>query len=777
MTCVLLALTVSLLAPPSAMPAVGAPAPVYVVRGKVADPSGGVIAGAAVTLRDTRLGVERHRTTTATGEFVFDNVPEGGYVIVALADGFAPATIQIEVTAGLSVNLRLDPAPVSEQITVASTLNDTASVATATRLATSPLDVPQAIDAVPQTLLTAQAARSMQDALRNVPGVTPNLGEGRRDQFLIRGFTAQTDTLVDGVRDDALYYRDVATVERIEVLKGPASALFGRGSSGGVINRVMKKPLFDRPIAGAAVMLGGFDMKRILFDAGRATSSRRAAYRLAGAWEDSGSFRDFATLTRLTLAPAMSVFLSPSTSLTIAGEYLHDRRVPDRGLPSVGDRPAGVRIGQYYGYPADDFIRTDVNGVTVNAQHQFAGGWIVRDTLRAARYATNWSNTQPISTVTDRAADRVLVRRSQYNADQDQQNVFNQIETVNVIRWAAATHVLLAGLEAGLQRRQLLRFNGSAADVALVDPVLTRPVYSTVAAANNAFSGSVVGVYVQDLMSIGARWKALAGVRGDRYDQRLDDRSPQNLDLGRVDRTWSPRIGIVYQPAHRVSFYSTVSRSFQPSGEGLSLAANNAELGPEATRNVEAGAKVSLAGGRAMATASVFRLDRTNIKTTDPLDPTRLVLVGRQRSDGVELTVDGRLAPRWSLRAGYANLDAVILRSNSVLSGVRLEGNRPGLVPRQSLSLWTAADVTPRLVIGGGATAWSDRFTSNDDLVGMPGFVRLDALVSYRLGAYEVSVNLQNLADARYYESAGGDFQIYPGAPRHALVTVGYKFR
>jgi catecholate siderophore receptor len=416
-----------------------------------------------------------------------------------------------------------------------------------------------------------------------------------------------------------------------------------------------------------------------------------------------------------------------------------------------------------------------VGGVAVTAQHQFAGGWMLRDTLRAARYATSWSNTQPIDA--HGAGDRIVVKRSQYNADQAQQNVFNQIEAVGILRWARATHVLLAGIESGRQRRQVLRFNGTAADVALVEPVLTRPVYSSIAATNNAFAGGILGVYLQDLVSIGAQWKALVGVRGDRYDQRLDDRSSRNVDLGRIDHTWSPRIGLVYQPSRRVSLYSTISRSFQPSGEGLSLAVNNAELGPEGTRNVEGGAKLSLAGGRAMATASVFRLDRSNIKTTDPLDTTRLVLVGRQRSDGVELAIDGRLTPRWSLRAGYTALDATILRSNSVLSGVPIEGNRPGLVPRETASLWAVAQVTQRLTLGGGATTWGDRFTSNDDLVRMPGFTRLDALAGYRVGPYEVSLNLQNLTNARYYESSGGNFQIYPGAPRHALVTLGYRFR
>jgi catecholate siderophore receptor len=769
-----LSLSGPILIPVEGSPAFTDPLRSFDVRGVVVDASGGVIVGAAITLRDLRVGAERQAVTDASGAFVFTGVPQGRYIVVAIATGFAPTAVDIDAVAETPVKLTLEPAPVSELVTVTSALPEAAVVSTATKIAASPMDIPQTIDAVPQMILRQQAALSMQDALRNVAGVTPNLGEGRRDQFLIRGFSATTDTFVDGVRDDALYYRDLATVDRIEVLKGPASALFGRGSSGGVINRVMKRPLFNRSIGDVGLMVGGFDAKRLTFDVGRPSGGRKAAYRLAGAWEDSGSFRDFANVSRVSLAPSAAFVVSPATSITAQAEYLHDARVPDRGIPSVDGRPADVRISQYYGFPADDFIRTSVIGGSVTAEHQFPGGWLVRDVVRAASYDTAWSNTQPIGV--QKKATGVFVNRSQYNADQDQQNFFNQFETVGAMRFARATHVVLVGVESGIQQRQVIRFNGTAPDVALVEPALTSPVYSTVAATNNAFTGNVLGVYIQDHISIGDRWKALVGVRGDRYEQRLDDRSAKNVDLGRVDRTWSPRVGIVYQPAHSVAVYSSVSQSFQPSGEGLSLAVNNAELRPESTRNIEGGVKLSLARGRATATASVFRLDRSNIKTTDPLDTTRLVLVGRQRTDGVELAVDGALTSRWSVRASYADLDATILRSNSVLSGVKIEGNRPGLVPRRSVSLWSSFN-TGRLTLGGGVTSAGDRFTSNDDLVTMPAYTRGDAFASYRLGDYDLSLNIQNLFNARYYESAGSNFQIYPGAPRHALVTLRYSFR
>jgi catecholate siderophore receptor len=542
----------------------------------------------------------------------------------------------------------------------------------------------------------------MQDALKNVPGVSANLGEGRRDQFLIRGFSAQNDMLVDGARDDAPYYRDVATIERIEVLKGPAAALFGRGSSGGVINRIVKAPLLGASVSDFAVSAGSLGTRRITADVGRRTASERLAYRVVAAGEDSASFRDDFFLQRGTIAPSV-LWSTGSTTVLAQGEYLNDRRLPDRGIPSIDGAPAPVPIGQNYGYPADDHIDTRVSAATVRVERRVAAGALLRTVVRAAWYDTSFSNTAPNGT--RRVGDQWRVLRQQYNADQAQRNIFSQTDLMFPASFARTTHVLLAGVELGAQRRDQVRFNGTAADVALIEPVLTRPQYGTIAATDNIFDGRVAAVYVQDQLGFGSRWKALVGVRGDRYVQALDDRTAPNRDLRRVDVNWSPRAGLVFQPTSSTAIYTSVSRSFQPSGEGLSLAVNAAELEPETSRNLEIGAKAQLFGGFATATASAFRLDRRNMKTTDPADSTRLVLVGQQRTDGVELALDGRVSSRVLLHAAYASLDAIVLKSNTVTSGVRIEGNRPGLVPAHSGSLWTNVSLTPKWQVAAGIAA------------------------------------------------------------------------
>ncbi|HUR34118.1 MAG TPA: TonB-dependent siderophore receptor [Vicinamibacterales bacterium] len=737
-----------------------------VVAGVVLDPSGAAVPAAEVTVTDVSGG----RVVTladALGRFALDAPGRAPFVVTVVMKGFAPA-VEAGVDGVHDLTVTLSPAVVEERVEVVSSMRSASATSTATRTSTPLLQVPQTINIVPASLLREQAALSMADAIRNVAGVNANLGEGRRDQFLIRGFSAQNDTLLDGTRDDAPYYRDVATVERIEVLKGPAAALFGRGSSGGVINRVLKAPRVDQPIADASLAIGSLGTKRFTGDVG-ATNGGSLSFRAAAAAEDSTSFRDEYFLRRVTIAPSV-LWNGGSTTVLAQLEVLDDHRVPDRGIPSVAGRAADVRRGQTYGFAAEDFVDTSVISGSVRLERRQANGWLLRQVVRLGSYDTSFSNTAPSGATLTAGAWRVS--RQQYNAEQAQQNLFSQSEVLASTRFAGVDHLLLAGLEFGEQRRSTIRFNGSAAAVDLVDPVLTRPIYSSIAATYNQFGGTTLALYTQDQLSLGTRWKALVGVRGDRYAQVLDDRRPDDVDLARTDVNWSPRAGVVFQPSRATAIYSTVSRSFQPSGEGLSLAVNAAELKPEASRNLEAGAKADLFGQRASATLSVFQLDRTNIKTTDPIDPTRLVLVGHQRTVGAEIAFEGRLSARLRAQAGYALLDAAILRSNTVTSGVNVEGNRPGLVPRHSGHLWLHYLLTSRLSLAGGVTASGLRYTANDNLVQLPGFTRTDAALTYRARRVELALNVRNLLDAKYQETATSNFQIFPGTPRDILLTV-----
>jgi catecholate siderophore receptor len=741
-----------------------------VVSGVVLDTSGAPVPSADVTVTGAS-GQPLVAVTDSNGRFVA--APQSGppFTVAVAVPGFAP-NVQTGFDSACLITLTLSPATLAERVEVVSAVRRSALSQTATRTLTPMLDIPQTIDTVAAETLHEQAATSMSDALRNVPGVQASLGEGRRDQFLIRGFSAQTDTLLDGTRDDAPYYRDVATVERVDVVKGPAAAVFGRGSSGGVINRILKAPRPDRSISEASVTVGSLGTQRVSGDLGRALGET-LSFRTAGAAEDSTSFRDGYFLKRFAVAPSL-LWTGASTTALAQVEVLRDERAPDRGIPSVNGRPADVRTGQAYGFPVDDFIDTSVASGSVRVERRFARASIWRQVMRLGNYNTSFSNTAPLGTVLARQEWRVT--RQQYNAEQSQQNLFSQTEVMIDARLGAVHQLMLGGVELGSQHRNTIRFTGTALPVALMDPQLSRPTYSSTASTYNVFEGTTAAVYAQNQLSVGDRWKALVGVRTDHYTQALNDRRPDDLDLSRTDVNWSPRAGVVFQPTRQTSIYGSVSRSFQPSGEGLSLAVNAADLEPEITRNVEAGFKAELFGRQATATASLFQLDRTNIKTTDPIDPGRLVLVGRQRTAGAEFAFEGHIGRRLRAQAGYAFLDAVVLRSNTVSNGVTIEGNHPALVPRHATNLWLHYILSSRVSVAGGLTSAGVRYTSNDNTVRLPGYTRADAAITYRSGPIELAINLRNVLGVRYYETASSNFQIFPGTPRDVVMTMGVRY-
>jgi catecholate siderophore receptor len=745
------------------------PTELVALEGTVSDQTRAVVPAARVVLLDARGKTLRSTTTDALGHFRIENVPSGTYRLRVDFHGFATQTQQIVVADGkaIVVSFELAADSVTQSVTVTAEAIYTESQAVSATRSTVPLrDIPQSVAVVNNELLRAQAATSMQDALRNVPAVSPHLGEGRRDQVLIRGFSAINDQFVDGIRDDAPYYRDLSSLERIEVLKGPAAALYGRGSAGGIINRVTKKPEFELPtLFEVATSFGSYGAKRTGVDLDKGFAPLSLAFRLTGAWEDSSTFRQGSYLDRFQISPSLLWKPGDRSQVLLQFEHSYDHRLPDRGIPSVNGRPAAVDIHTAYGYPADDFLRNRVNAQNVSAEHRFTR-FTLRNTFRHTTYDNLFSNTQP-----NGIAANGTVRRQQYNVIAFQENYFNQSEVLFKAQTRGIRHELLFGAEYGSQSRDTRRFNGTATNVSLIDPVLTRPVYASTPATNNAFTGTVAGAYVQDQISFSTKWKATLGARYDYYRQRLDDRNPSDRDLGRIDRAFSPRAGVVYQPTLWSALYVSVSRSFQPSGDGLSLAVNNAQLKPESTTNYEAGAKLDLLGNRLSTTFSVFRLDRDNVKTVDPNDSTKLVLSGRQRVHGVELSFSGSPLRRWEIFGGYAFLDGRIVRANDITQGKRL-----GLVSPHSMNLWSTYSWANGFGFGGGLVFNDARFAANDNAVVLPGYTRVDATVFYRRSRYDIALNLRNVGNVRYIESAHNNNQILPGAPVNGVVTARLRW-
>lgn len=647
----------------------------------------------------------------------------------------------------------------------------------ATRIEAPLRDIPQTVNVVPQELIRDQGARSMQDVLRNVPGVGLSHGDGQRDQVTIRGFSAIGDQFVDGMRDDALYFRDLSNVERVEVVKGPAAVLYGRGSSGGLINRVTKKPGLN--VSEVTGQVGSWNQRRAQFDLGRSISGGDVAFRVTGAAERAGSYRNQQFLDRENLAPSLSLRLGADTSLLVQAEQTSDRRITDFGIPAYRGRPVNVSPSTYYGAANArdvDYTQADVTSLGATFTHRIDGQWSLRNATRAYDYRLDRNNTL-VGSVNE-AAQTAGLNRS--NVRRREIGVFNQTELTQKTRLAGMQHQLLYGLEIGHQRKdQYFVTQNNVATVSLFNPVL--PVLpfrvNATPSTNNVGSFQVAGVYLQDLVTLSRHWKALAGVRYDEFQQETQERRAGQRDLSRTDRNWSPRIGLVYQPRATQSYYASYSRSYQPSGETFALAANNTQLAPEATTNQEVGTKLDFLGGLASVTASLFRLERTNIKVTNPATRT-LIPVGVQRTDGMELTFAGELPRRWHIYAGYAYLDARVTDSVAVDAGQTVQGKRATLTPRHSANLWLVKAFGDGFGVGGGATYVDDRAANPGNTVTLPRYAVLDAVAYWRQKRYDLQLNLYNLLDRKYIVSGHGSAPNLnlPGAPRSAQLTARFRF-
>lgn len=667
----------------------------------------------------------------------------------------------------------------------------------ATKTDTPLRDIPQAINVVPGRLLRDQAAGSMEDALRNVPGVAASHGDGQRDQVVIRGFSAIADQFIDGVRDDALYFRDLSNIERIEVLKGPAAVLYGRGSSGGLINRVTKKPKFGETFGETTLSLGTYSHKRLSADVNRPLGDN-AALRITAAKEDSGSYRDQQFLERYSVAPSLALKPGRRTRLLLQYETARDKRVTDFGIPSLNGRPVEVPASRYYGSrnaAEDDTTTSRVSAATATLNHAFNDALSLRNITRYYTYRLDRYNTMPNGGV-DPVAQTVGLQHSAILRQED--GWFNQSDFTYKSTLGGFEQEWLLGAELGRQNKRSQFFSaGTIARVNIFNPVLpdAAPFTAAQLSANSAIASNSVlttsAVYAQNQITLAPNWKALAGVRYDVFKQETTFERTF-AGLARTDRKLSPRAGLMWQPDDFSSYYLSYSKSFQPSAESFPLAANNAGNAPEITENREIGAKLDFFEGALAVTGALFRLERSNIKNADPAAPTQLINVGKQRTDGFELTANGRLPAglgpvlgSLDLSAGYAYLDGKMVESVATLASPQAPvvqipslGKVPSLTPRHSGFVWALKKLGGGFSLGGGLNYVGERFASLTNAVVLPSYVTADLAGYYKTRDYEIAVNLKNVTDRKYIVSSHGsaDNLILPGSPRQLQVSLTVRF-
>jgi catecholate siderophore receptor len=647
------------------------------------------------------------------------------------------------------------------------------ATSTATKTATDVKDIPQALTTVTSQQIEDQQLRSVGDLLLFVPGASYNAGEGNRDTIVLRGNSSTADFFVDGVRDDVQYFRDFYNVDRVEVLKGPNAMIFGRGGGGGIVNRVLKRPTMT-PYRAVTASADNWGDVRLAGDFDQPLSPTLGV-RLNAMYEGGGSFRNHVDLHRYGVNPTAAI-VSGDTRIDLSYEHFHDRRTADRGVPADGDEPIRGFTRTFFGDPDVSFARANVNVGTLIVSHDFGGGLKLRNHTLLGDYGKFYQNVYPRGF----SASTGLVTLGAYNNATDRTNLFSQTDLVWDNQLAGIDQTLLLGFEIGRERSRNERQTGSFPDgdtTPISDPTVDANVIFAPDAddSNNRVKATVAALYVQDQIRPASWLEIVAGLRFDSFNLHVDDLRP--LDPGefsRRDKLWSPRLGIILKPTPNLSLYASYSRSYLPqSGDQFSsLDATRAALEPERFDNREIGAKWEILDGL-LATAALYQLDRSNTRASDPLDPTRTVLTGKQRSRGLELGLERSVTSRWLMSAGYTLQDAEITETTSAAPA----GRKVPLVPWHSFSLWNRYDVTKRLGVGLGVIARSKSYASISNAVKLPGYARVDAALYYQLpNGLEAHLNAENLFGADYFPSASNDNNIAPGAPRTIKATLGYRF-
>jgi catecholate siderophore receptor len=608
-----------------------------------------------------------------------------------------------------------------------------------------------------------------------VPGASYNAGEGNRDTLVLRGNSSTADFFVDGVRDDVQYFRDFYNVDRVEVLKGPNAMIFGRGGGGGIVNRVLKKPSLGdyRSLSASA---DGWGDLRFTGDIDQALSDS-AGERHNTMYEDGDSFRRHVDLKRYGINPTAAVVIGGNTRIDLGYEHFYDRRTADRGVPADGDEPIKGFRRTFFGDPDDSFSKANVDVATLAIEHSFSDSLMLRNHTLLGDYDKFYQNIYP----TGFSAATGLVTLGAYNNATTRRNLFSQTDLVWESRLGGIDQTLLFGFEVGRERSRNRRETGSfpgGNTTPISDPTVDIPVIFAPDSddANNRVKATVAAAYVQDQIRPAEWLEIIAGLRFDSFKLSVDDFSLAGGggEFARRDNLWSPRLGVVLKPRDNLSFYASYSRSYLPqSGDQFSsLDADRAALKPERFDNYEIGAKWEVLHGL-LATAAIYQLDRTNTRAADPLDPTRIVLTGAQRSRGLELGLERSVTSRWLVSAGYTLQKAEISETTSAAP----KGSEVPLVPRHSFSLWNRYDVTKQLGVGLGIIARTKSYASISNKVKLPGYTRVDAALYYKLPwGMEAQLNVENLFDAHYFPTANNDNNIAPGAPRSVRLTLGYRF-
>jgi iron complex outermembrane receptor protein len=647
---------------------------------------------------------------------------------------------------------------------------------TGTRTNTPLRDTPQSIQVVTEQVLKDQNVIKLYDALRNVSGVSTGDNFGSTlDRFVIRGFTGD-DILTNGIANNGFRtgLNETASLERIEVLKGPASVLYGNLEPGGVINLVTKKPLFQ-PFYSTEFQVGNNSFYRGTIDISNALNPEKtAAYRLNAAYENSGSFRNFdQRVNRTFLAPVFSFQLGKQTDLTLKFSYLNDQRPFDRGLFAVGNQVVDAPRNRIFGEP-DDVSKVEEISASYQLEHRFNENLKLRNTFRFLSTDTFDYRAEPVSF--DSATGNL--NRNFRSNDDIARRYAVQTDLTSKFKTGSIEHTLLFGVDfanrtsEGTQKRLP---GGLTPSINIFNPIynqIPRPALSelTNVVRDNRDTSSSFGIFLQDQITLAENLKLVLGGRFDIVDQesRFNDEISNQYDTA-----FSPRFGIVYQPIKPISLYASYSESFQPN---FATRADGSFLQPERGKQYEAGIRGEFLDNKLVTNLAIYQITKSNVATTDPNNPDFSIAVGEQRSRGIELDVTGEILPGWNIIAAYTYNDAKVTADNDGLIGNRLTNS-----PYNSASLWTTYEFQKGnlqgLGFGLGAFFVGERQGDLENTFQIPSYVRTDAAIYYRRNNWRAALNFKNLFDVNYIRAAEGfRTAISPGDPFTVVGSIAVDF-
>ena len=655
-------------------------------------------------------------------------------------------------------------------------INEVNSVKTPTPI----IDVPQSLSIITADQITQRGITSVGDIIDYTPGVNTSQGEGHRDAIVFRGVRSTADFYLDGNRDDVQYYRPLYNIEQVEILRGPNALLFGRGGTGGILNRVTKKARIGEQSSGYKVTANTFGGFGAEIDTNFATSDK-SAVRINAMYESLDNHRDFFDGDRVGFNPTARFQISADTTLDLSYEYVDHERFIDRGIPTGSNgRPVEAFEDIVFADSAVNLTGLEAHLFRAALQHNFSD--LVKGNFSAFYgdydkfyqnfYASGYDQDTNIATLDG------------YIDETDRQNL---ILSANVIA-ELDRHTIIVGGEYIDTSSDQFRFNPvfttSGGDKE--DFLPTRPINLSGGNGVNAagqptsytFSDlnddtrvnlDVVSLYVQDQIEISEQLDILVGARFDSFDiEVFNAKAGETRD--RKDDEVSPRLGLIYKPQENVSIYLSYSESFLPrSGEQFAnINGNNNQLDPNTFENREVGIKWDFAEGLSL-TAAVFENEQSSPQVADA-DPSTLDVIDSEIS-GFEVQFSGQVTDAWSISANFSDLDGEIVDRSGPT------GRSPRELPETTFSIWNTFEASDKLGFGLGATYQDESFINNSNSAVLPSYTRVDAAVYYKVSNdLRIQLNIENLTDKLYFPNAHSTHQATVGAPINALLTITGNF-